>query len=371
MTSPSRESTVESTVLRPGYRISRIIKGGWQLAGDHGPVDRDRAVADMAAFVDAGIRTFDCADIYTGVEELIGAFLARFARARNAAAAAAVRVHTKLVPDLATLHRLDRTAVARVVDRSLRRLGRERLDLVQLHWWDFDVPGAAACAAHLASLQREGKIDRIGVTNFDERHLAALTATGVDVISAQVQYSLLDRRPEGGFLGWAGSNRVGVLAYGVLAGGFLTDRWIGVPDPGFAFENRSLVKYRLIIEEFGGWELFQELLRTLRGIADRRDGDVAAVAIRAMLDSPDVAAVIIGARYAARLTETLRVASLGLDEDDRRAIRAVQARAPGPSGPVYALERDRHGPHGRIMKYGLQEEDAPAGPARPSAGAPA
>ena len=348
-------ASVETVALRPGYRISRLVRGGWQLAGDHGPVESERAVADMTAFVDAGIATFDCADIYTGVEEMIGAFLARLAAARGAARAAAVKVHTKYVPDLVTLGRLDRAAVEKVIDRSLARLGRERLDLVQLHWWDYAVPGAAECAQHLAGLQAQGKIDRIGVTNFDHRRLAGIIASGVDVVSAQVQYSLLDRRPEGGFLDWARANDVAVLAYGSLAGGFLTDRWLGEPDPGFAFDNRSLVKYRLIIEEFGGWNLFQDLLRVLRAIADRRGVDIAAVAVRAMLDTPGVAAVILGARYADRLRDTLRVFSIVLDEDDRRAIGAVQAGACGPTGPVYGLERDRHGPHGRIMKYGLQQ----------------
>ena len=365
MTAPEEVGAVGTVELRPGYRISRIIKGGWQLAGDHGPVDPDRAVADMAAFVEAGIVAFDCADIYTGVEEMIGAFLARTAAARGPACAAGIKVHTKFVPDLAALARIDRGSVDRVIDRSLARLGRERLDLVQFHWWDFAAPGWTDCAGHLAALQAEGKIDCIGVTNFDEGRLAEITASGVDVVSAQVQYSLLDRRPEGGFLEWAGANRVAVFAYGALAGGFLTDRWLGEPDPGFAFTNRSLVKYRLIIEEFGGWGLFQDLLRTLRGIADRHDADVAAVAIRAMLDAPGVAAVILGARYADRLPRTLRAFSIVLNEDDRAAVREVQARARGPAGPVYALERDRHGPHGRIMKYGLREGVENAGPGRP------
>ena len=355
MTRPIEEGTVETLALRPGYRISRLIKGGWQLAGDHGPVEPERAMADMADFVDAGIVAFDCADIYTGVEEMIGSFLARLAAARGEACTAGIKVHTKYVPDLAALSRIDRRSVARTIDRSLARLGRERLDLVQFHWWNLAVPGWVDCIGHLADLQAAGKIDRIGVTNFDERHLAEITASSIDVVSAQVQYSLLDRRPEGGFIEWAGANRVAVFAYGALAGGFLTDRWLGEFDPGFAFANRSLVKYRLIIEEFGGWKLFQDLLRVLRGIADRRDADIAAVAIRAMLDAPGVAAVILGARYAERLHRTLRVFSIDLDEGDRAAIREVQARARGPAGPVYSLERDRHGPHGRIMKYGLQE----------------
>ena len=58
--------------LAKGYEISRIIKGGWHLAGDHGVIDPDQAVRDMAAFVEGGITTFDCADIYTGVEAMIG-----------------------------------------------------------------------------------------------------------------------------------------------------------------------------------------------------------------------------------------------------------------------------------------------------------
>ena len=58
--------------LRPGYSVSQIIKGGWQLAGGHGNFDRRQAINDMLSFVDHGITTFDCADIYTGVEEMIG-----------------------------------------------------------------------------------------------------------------------------------------------------------------------------------------------------------------------------------------------------------------------------------------------------------
>ena len=70
-------TVVPRVELAPGYTISRLIKGGWQLAGGHGPVDPAAALADMDRFVDAGITTFDCADIYTGVEALIGRWLTR------------------------------------------------------------------------------------------------------------------------------------------------------------------------------------------------------------------------------------------------------------------------------------------------------
>jgi len=63
---------MQRTNLTKDYSISKVIKGGWQLAGGHGEVDPNQAVADMQEYYDAGISTFDCADIYTGVEELIG-----------------------------------------------------------------------------------------------------------------------------------------------------------------------------------------------------------------------------------------------------------------------------------------------------------
>ena len=83
---------IDRTELAPGYAISRVIKGGWQLSEGHGTNRSDDPVADMFAFAERGIDTFDCADIYTGVEDMIGKFNdANSARAHPLA----VRVHTK------------------------------------------------------------------------------------------------------------------------------------------------------------------------------------------------------------------------------------------------------------------------------------
>ena len=119
--------------LAPGYSISRLLKGGWQLAGGHGAVNAESAIADMQAFVDAGITTFDCADIYTGVEALIGRYLATVRARAGAEAASDIQVHTKCVPDLGALPGLTRAQVEAAVDRSRARLGVEALDVVQLH----------------------------------------------------------------------------------------------------------------------------------------------------------------------------------------------------------------------------------------------
>jgi aryl-alcohol dehydrogenase-like predicted oxidoreductase len=345
--------TVETADLRPGHRISRILKGGWQLAGDHGPVDPAAAIADMEAFLDAGITTFDCADIYKGVEEMIGAFIADVRNRRGAEVADRVVVHTKLVPDLTRLHNLRPEEVEAIVDRSLMRLKIDRLPLVQFFWWDMALGNAVEALEVLKDCQRKGKIANLGTTNWDSDVMDRFIDAGYDVASAQVQYSLLDRRAAGRFAGWGAARGVQILCYGVLAGGFLTDGWLGKADPGFAFENRSLVKYRLIIDEFGPWDLFQALLRTLRSVADKHGVALASVATRWVLDQPQVAGAIVGARYARHLPQTLEAFGFALDDADRAAIDAVLAQAPGPQGSIFGLEGDRTGRHGRIMKYNL------------------
>lgn len=345
---------VETVELTPGYRVSRILKGGWQLSEGHGAaVETDAAIDGMLAFADAGITGFDCADIYTGVEALIGQFRARYCALRGAEALARLKIHTKFVPDWSDLARVDRAYVERIIDRSRSRLGQDRLDLVQFHWWNYEVPGAIEAARWLAELQREGCIDQVGGTNFDTAHTQALLDAGIPLVSMQVQYSLLDARPENGLTELAAARGFKLFCYGSLAGGFLGERWLGQPEPQGPLANRSLTKYKLIIDDFGGWDLFQALLRTLKGIADKHGVGIGAVATRYVLDRPQVAGVIVGARDARHLRATLAADTLRLDEDDRRRIGEILAQRRGPVGDTFTLERDRTGRHGAIMKYDL------------------
>ena len=346
-------TAVERRTLRPGYEISRIIRGGWQLAGGHGSVDPAAAVADLMATAGAGITTFDCADIYTGVEELIGACRIEIARTHGAEALAKLRVHTKCVPDLDKLATLKRADVRSIIERSLQRLQTERLDLVQFHWWDYAVPGYLEAAHWLEELRREGKIELLGATNFDTAHTTELLAAGIPIVSMQAQYSLLDDRPEHGLAELCGEHNVHLLCYGSVAGGFLSDRWLGQPEPKPPLANRSLTKYKLIIDDFGGWSLFQELLRALRQIADRHATDIASVASRFVLDQPAVAAVIVGATNRSHLTSNAAISAIVLTAQDRDGIAAILGRRHGPAGDSFSLERDRNGPHGSIMKYNL------------------
>jgi aryl-alcohol dehydrogenase-like predicted oxidoreductase len=341
--------------LAPGYEISRVIRGGWQMASGHGSLRSDDPLSDMIAFADAGITTFDCADIYTGVEELIGAFRARYRDLRGTEALARIKVHTKFVPDLAVLPRISKAYVESVIDQSLTRLRLERLNLVQFHWWDYAVPRWLETASWLDELRRAGKIDRIGLTNFDTDRMLAMVQAGVPITSMQLQYSLLDNRPAKRLAAAAIENGVSLLCYGTVAGGFLADKWLGTREPKVGLENRSLVKYKLIIDDLGGWDFFQSLLKVLRAVAERHGTDIATIASAAMLARPGVAGVIIGARSRSHLSSNLAIASVKLTPEDQAEIAAVTANATELDGDVYTLERDRTGRHGSIMKYNLNE----------------
>ncbi len=330
--------------LAPGYSISRIIKGGWQLADGHSvssfSLDPN---SDMAAFVDAGVTTFDCADIYTGVEERIGSF--------TPPPGCSLQVHTKYVPDLAALETVSAADTRAIIDRSRARLRRAALDLVQFHWWDYRIDRYVEVAQCLDTLRTEGAIRHLGVTNFDTEHLRSILDAGVPVITHQVQYSLLDRRPAGALTTLAEARGLKFLCYGSVLGGFLSERWLDQPEPKEPFENRSLTKYKLIIDEAVGWEGFQSVLRTVQGVARRHGATIGAIGIAWVLAQPCVAAAIVGARNTRHLKATLSALKVQLDDADRATLDALSGR--GIAGDVYELERDRHGPHGRIMRYNL------------------
>jgi len=345
--------TAKTFELASSYTISRVIRGGWQLAGGHGAIDREQAVADLIATFDAGIFTYDCADIYTGVEELIGAARLRLANERGLDAAARMKVHTKLVPDLERLAGISRDYIRGIVDQSLRRLKTERIDLVQFHWWDYAQPRYVEAMAWLDELRREGKVRNLGATNFDTPRLAEILGAGIPLVSQQLQYSVLDQRPAGSLAALAARNDVSFLCYGSVAGGFLSDRWLGAAEPATPLENRSLVKYKLIVDDFGGWDLFQQLLRVLKAVGDRHGVYVATIASAWVLQQPQVAAVIVGARNQAHALANAAIMDVQLSPDDKAVIGAVIAQSPGLEGDVYTLERNRHGRHGSIMHYNL------------------
>lgn len=329
--------------LMPDYSISRVIKGAWQLSAGHSlgaQASREQMLGDMHAFVERGITTFDFGDIYVGVEELVGDYLARLRQEQGDAARSSIQLHTKYVPDIDHLATHSFADAERIIHRSLHRLGVESLDLVQFHWWDYSVQGYVGALQDLARVQREGCIRLLGVTNFDVERMNEFTKAGVTPATIQLQYSLLDRRPENGMSAFCAEHGIQMLCYGTVAGGFLSDRYLGIPEPQPPFENRSLIKYKLIIDEFGGWEKFQALLQTLHHIAGKHQCSISTIASAYVLSRPQVAAVIVGAKDGSHLEENACIMELRLDASDLALIEKELSTSPGPKGDVYDLERN-------------------------------
>ena len=341
------KSGVERIEFTSGYSISRIIKGGWHLAGGHGEIDPDQAIKDMAEFVEAGVTTFDCADIYTGVEELIGGFCKSFPEL-----AKEIQIHTKYVPDYDLLSTIRPEDVERGIDRSLKRLRVERLDLVQFYWWDPDgIPGYVETAETLLKLKQAGKIRHIGLTNFNTRQLKAMVEAGIPVLTNQLQYSPIDRRPEKELVPFCQQKQIMQLCYGSLAGGFFSDYWFKADEPGVPLSNRSLTKYKLIIEDIGGWGQFQQILAGMSQIAKKHYVNLSQVALKWTLDQSQVAAVIVGATSTKHLKENLGVFDFSFDPDDLQGLEEILKQSLPLSGDCFDLERDKKGRHGSIMRY--------------------
>ena len=325
--------------LTPGYTINRVINGCWQLSEGHsltGALDMGDVKRAFYMLVDRGFTTFDCADIYTGAEDFIGEFVGELRRSPGRSPDD-IQIHTKYVPDLDRLESLRFEDTERIIDRSLRRLNRDALDLVQFHWWDYQIPRCLEVAGHLVRLREKGKLRHIGVTNFDTEHLAALVDAGIPVASIQTQYSMFDRRPERGQLAYCREHGIAMFCYGTLSGGFLSEKYLGRRD--FAPETRSQVKYMQVIEDSLGLEGMQALLALLKRVADHHGASISNVATRYILQQPGVAAAIVGVRNSRHVSDNDRLFEFELSPDELSSIRALLDRYPVLEGDPYTLER--------------------------------
>ncbi len=301
---------MERIELAPGLEISRIVTGLWQIADmerDGVTVDAHAAARVMGRYVDAGLTTFDMADHYGTSEIIAGCFEERHPDTAE--------LLTKWVPEPGPV---SPELVREAVERALDRMKRDRLALLQFHAWSYADPAWLDCMIELQALKVEGLIGHIGVTNTDAAHLRMLLETGVEVVSNQVCYSLVDHRAAGDLADVCAEYGVKLLAFGTLAGGLLTERWVGAPAPALdELATWSQMKYKRFIDAAGGWEKHQGLLRAVRSVATRLGASMANVATRCILEDPAVAAVIVGARLGKsdHIDDTLRVADFELDEE--------------------------------------------------------
>ena len=322
----------QRTLLAPGLEISRIVTGLWQVADMErggGLLDPVQGAAELAAYAAQGFDTFDMADHYGSAEVITGTLLASGAQP-------GVRAFTKWCPPPGAM---SAAVVREGVQRARERLQTPCIDLLQFHWWTFDHPGYIDAVMELARLRDEGWIKAVGLCNFDTAHLRLLLNEGLPVVSNQVCMSLLDRRGTEAMTELCLARGVKLLTYGVLAGGFLSERWLGAAEPA-EVQDWSKMKYQRFIQAVGGWDALQAVLAAAQQVARKHGVSLSNVATRWVLEQPAVAAVIVGARLgeSEHRADNLQLFEFALDTDDHALLgRAFQAtrRLPGDCGDEY------------------------------------
>lgn len=320
-------ASFERFPLAPDLNICRILNGMWQVSGGHGRIDSEKALRAMAAHVDDGFTTWDLADHYGPAEEFVGVFRRRHSVQHGESALRDLQFCTKWVPRPGPM---PVSVVHTAIDVSRRRMASEILDLLQFHWWDYADRRYLDALAHLSDLRDAGSIRHLALTNFDTERLAGILDRGILVVSNQIQFSLIDRRPEVRMAPFCRERGVHLLAYGSACGGLLSERYFNQPEPrGSALDTVSLRKYKQMVDAWGGWRLFQELLAVLHDVATRHAVSITTVAVRWVLDRPAVAGAILGRRLGLtdHREDDRRVFALRLDAEDHALIDAVLGKS--------------------------------------------
>lgn len=313
--------------LTPDLTICRILNGLWQVSGAHGPIDPRKAIPAMMDYVDAGFTTWDLADHYGPAEDFIGEFRKQLAATQGEAALSQIQAFTKWVPRPGSM---TREFVEQNIDLSRQRMGVDSLDLLQFHWWEYRDPAYLDALKHMVDLQTEGKIKHLALTNFDTEHLQIILDNAIPIVSNQVQYSLIDRRPQVQMAKFCEQHNIKLFAYGSLCGGLLSEAYLGKQEPGrWDLSTASQRKYKQMIDAWGGWSLFQKLLETLNSIAQNHHVSIANVAVRYVLEQPAVGGVIVGAKLGVsqHIQENARVFDFSLDQADYQTLDAVLAQS--------------------------------------------
>jgi aryl-alcohol dehydrogenase-like predicted oxidoreductase/enamine deaminase RidA (YjgF/YER057c/UK114 family) len=313
--------SVERCALAPDLEVSRVLTGLWQVADmerDGQAIDPDRAASAMEAHAAAGFTAFDMADHYGSAELVAGLF-------RKRRGGRGVQLLTKWVPAPGPVERDD---VRAAVERALSRLRSPAVDLLQFHAWSYADPSWLDALFYLQELKRKGLVRHLGLTNFDTAHLGIALATGVEVVSNQVSFSLLDRRPLRRMTELCLAHGVKLLAYGTLAGGWLSERWLGRAEPDWERTGTwSQMKYGRFVRAAGGWAGLQRVLGAAAAVARRHGVSIANVAGRYVLEQPAVAGVVIGARLgeSEHIADNRRLFGFALTDDDRRELEGALA----------------------------------------------
>ena len=302
-----------------GLKVSEITYGNWVTHGSQ--VDDSAAIATVHAALDAGITTFDTADVYanTAAETVLGKALSG---QRRESLEIFTKVYWPTGPKGPNDTGLSRKHIFEAINGSLQRLGTDYVDLYQAHRYDYETPIEETIQA-FADVVRQGKALYIGVSEWTAEQLreghALAKSYGIQLISNQPQYSMLWRVIEDKVV--PASEELGIsqivwspMAQGVLSGKYLPGQ--PVPEGSRATDEKSGADF---IQRFLRDDVLEAVQR-LKPIADQAGLGMPQLAIAWVLQNPNVAAALVGASRPEQLADTVKASGVKLDADTMAAI---------------------------------------------------
>lgn len=308
---------------RTGWNISEVSFGAWQLGGQWGRVDDDASVRTLLDAYEHGINFVDTAEMYGSghSEEVVGRSLRERSGERIYVATKVQPVqwpHPSVAdPDISAGYPEDYLRAQ--VDRSLRRLGVERLDLLQLHCWMPNGMQDRMWLDVLRDLQAAGKIDKIGVSLRDYRadEGVAIAESGL-IDSIQVIYNIFEQKPEQALFAAAAKTETAIIARVALDSGSLSGTWTASTYDGW--DDDSVLKTMFRDERFAET---LERVDAIKAVTSPHYESLAEVAVRFVLDRPEVSTTIVG------MTSQKRIAANAAFADGKGLIDGLHERLAG------------------------------------------
>lgn len=306
-----------------------FIVGCWQLDDRSWKatpeIDIERAIDTYLAW---GVKKFDTADIYGRSERILGKSL----KSRQDCQIFTKAVFFDSIPSA--------QQIQNKIESSLRNLQRDRLDCVQIHWHNPHLDFTSTLE-EFTKYTDLGKIGYLGTTNFNTPMLKKAVKIA-PIKSNQVQYSPIDRRVESSMQDFCIQADIDILAYGSLAGGFLSDKFVNAKSIPLEAEHARSFYYSSMIKKHGGWAAVREILLTLEQIAKKYRIGISQLALNWLSERAGVKAIITGlTENRQQIQSNMESLNVKIEPEDLQLISQRSEELFEQFGDIYSYERGR------------------------------
>jgi len=300
-------------------RVSVVSLGTWVYGGKNwGKVDDKESIASIQKAIESGINLIDTAPVYGDghAEKIVGKAIKGNRDKVFIATKCGLQKRERTF-----IHDLSPSEIRKELEHSLSRLNIERIDLYQCHWPDPKTP-IEATLDEMLKMRSEGKINHIGVSNFDQPLLEKALAVA-PIVSLQSQYSLLERSiEESHLLEFCKEKGIGVMTYGSLAGGLLTGKYKSLP----TFPKKDARRFFYPFYNGQEWRRYYGFVEAIRKIAQEKKKPLVQVALNWLIQQSGVTTALVGARTTEQMKKNAQAIQGELSESDLIQIEKIYHR---------------------------------------------